>query len=218
MIQQRERPIIFSGPMVRAILDGRKSQTRRVIKDRGWHVANELDDDGWPVVEDDEMPGTWVKIACPYGRPGDRLWVRETFGIWHRGDTTPGGHSYDPVVEYRADGEDPLIPDAPLWEPFKWHPSIHMPKWAARVWLEITGIRAERLLDISEEDAVAEGVYYDTSVDPSGPCKWRVPGTSIGVDSASGAFLQLWDFINAKRAPADASPWVWVIEFDGALP
>lgn len=164
-----ERPIIFSGPMVRAILDGRKTQTRRVVKlnasgraqrkGRNWHLA------------DPECV-----LACPYGVPGDRLWVRET---WQDGN---GG------IYYATDGNTA----AP------WKPSIYMPRWASRITLEVVSVRVERLNEIGEEDAIAEGS--------------QCAGVPASLTNR-GAFAKLWDSINAKTHPWASNPWVWVVEF-----
>jgi len=139
MVAIKERPILFSGPMVRAILDGRKTMTRRVIKypavtvEHDRIIAGRFIDPKTGCVD-----GQFDVIACPYGQPGDRLWVRETYN-------SCGGKPF-----YRADGE--LHPD------WKWRPSIFMPRWASRITLEITAVRVERLKDITIEDAQAEGV------------------------------------------------------------
>lgn len=160
--QSKERPILFSGPMVRAIIEGRKTQTRRIVKpqptfDGKWWVHK-----GYACNDEDEFRGGLPFFSdCPYGHVGDRLWVRET---WAQVEGPPGvihvGH-----VLYRADACDnsgkrwssvrPGDPDGEV----RWKPSIHMPRWASRLTLDVTGIRAERLQDISEEDAIAEGVY-----------------------------------------------------------
>lgn len=168
--QVKERPILFSGEMVRAILDGRKTQTRRVLK------APVMDDipyepleiqlqDGAAIVratsyERGLTPGAigGFRLQCPYGKPGDRLYVRETWGISHHGGATIKGTPHDPYVLYRATNSEPTGDELEnQWEPFKWRPSIHMPRWASRILLEITDVRVERLQDISEEDARAEG-------------------------------------------------------------
>jgi len=190
----KERPIIFSGPMVRAILEGRKTQTRRIRK-----------------------IGTGL---CPHGQPGDLLWVRETWGAIHRGDSSPiRGQPFDAEIVYRVDG-DPDLPDASLWESFKWHPSIHMPKKYARLWLRITNARVGRVQEISKEDAEAEGVYQywanccDTDKWPQG---WPEDAYNpeIGALSSTEVFHLLWDSLNAKRGyPWMNNDWVWVVEFE----
>lgn len=175
----KERPIIFSGPMVRAILDGRKTQTRRAVKPQPLWVASP----GVPFKTMDADPkGT---INCPYGQPGDRLWVRESIHVMqprHDGDTGS--------VLYRADGHGDWIG--------KWHPSIHMPRWASRITLEVVSVRVERLNGISEKDAKAEG-YKSQSImeNPDAGRLW---------------FRDLWQSINAPGSWAE-NPWVWVVEF-----
>src|SRR5262245_50360133 len=142
----KERPILFSGEMVKAILDGRKTQTRRLIM----HQGRPLDDFAFYEVDGDEVrTESGKQLKCKYGQPGDRLWVRETWRVF-------GGHQYEyqqhqPSVLYRADFD--LFDEEGAWRP-----SIFMPRWASRITLEITKVRVERLDGISEEDAMAEGV------------------------------------------------------------
>ena len=202
----RERPILFSSPMVRAILSGRKTQTRRVVKGQALDWLN----DGF-------TPGfvaDYQNRLCPYGQPGDRLWVREAFGIGY--DDGNGGLSAIPwtgsdpqrdgTVVYRADfNEEPDEPRRP------WKPSIHMPRWASRILLEVTGVRVERLQDISEEDAAAEGIHFDRTVPFNGP--WFIePSDPQGYLLASSCYEALWDQINGPGS-WDANPWVWGVEF-----
>lgn len=199
----KERPILFSGPMVRAILDGRKTQTRRVVRpeigagnhvgfsqDLGWHIW-------WDCAHDGPSGPHFTESAplrCPYGQPGDLLYVRETWQLHHTerlGEYGGGPEVLDDVwggavptdeqphstaVLYRATDDDD--------EDWPWRPSIHMPKWAARIWLEITDVRVERLSEISDEDARAEG-YEDA-----------------------------WGFLAGDWASGyDPSLWVWVVSF-----
>jgi len=194
----RERPILFSSPMVRAILYGRKTQTRRVCKGQ-----RELSN-----VRDFQID------RCPYGQPGDRLWVRETWaavhfsidpetGIaddWHGShDIPPGdGGGYWSKL-YAADNH----PTDKEERGFSWRPSIHMPRWASRITLEVTGVRVERLCDISESDASAEGVDFGNTTDPL---------TGEIDRDACEAFEALWESINGAGS-WDANPWVWVVEF-----
>jgi hypothetical protein len=183
-----ERPILFSGPMVRAILSGSKTQTRRVVKPpRGAEFEIEF---GWPVVEcfDLEMR----PIPCPYGTEGTRLWVKETFA-----DTEQAGdHPADAYYVYRADD-----PDWETCEGWRWRPSIFMPRRASRITLEVTDVRVERLQAISEADAMAEGCTHHH--DPGGD------GQNV-----IEQYAYLWDAINAKRGHSWAmNPWVWAITF-----
>ena len=207
----KERPIRFSAPMVRAIIDGSKTQTRRVVK--GWvpcKPENDGESDVWQVYNGDTVAFTFL---CPYGKPGDRLWVRETWAETDRHDGTP-------VVAYRAggcigvgrtqrDGPDHLIrafawDDAPEGG-IRWRASIHMPRWASRILLEVTDVRVERLQDISEADAQAEGV----KVDGNGHA---VRDDVVNVGGARTAFAELWESINGPDSWA-TNPWVWVVEF-----
>lgn len=186
----RERPIIFSGEMVRAILEGRKTQTRRVVKPQPpldeWGVSKPWQTDAFEVNGRD--------YRCPYGLPGDRLWVRETF--------SPDYFDAQSRHAYRADwtlesGE--FVPEP------KWTPSIHMPRWASRITLEVTDVRVERVQDISNSDIYAEGIL------PPDPDE---PGPYDPDEGARSAFKDLWWSINAKRGYGwEKNPWVWVVEF-----
>jgi len=213
-----ERPILFSGEMVRAILDGRKTQTRRIAKGiPSWdHLGKDImdwdlsgvyqEDDGrWILeIQTDVDDSTREEIKCPY-EIGMRLWVRETCmdldrtGVEHRNE-----HGNLMRFAYRADCPAGSVGDSARKDyGLKWRPSIHMPRWASRITLEITSVRVERVQDISEEDAKAEGI---TDSFPEMECNSDRP-------FAEG-FSNLWDSINAKRGFGwDKNPWVWVIEF-----
>lgn len=187
----RERPILFSGPMVRALLAGTKTQTRRIAKPIKHPDLGNLYDAGAFVLE--REPQHVIDRACPYGKPGDRLWVRETwaFGI----HAMAAKRDEDGPFVYAADGTT----QGRLGD--RWRPSIHMPRNACRLVLEIGGVRIERLQAISEADSWAEGIpskglqFYDGR-----------PAT------AKDAFESLWNEINGPAAWA-ANPWVWVVEF-----
>ncbi|HDR9062236.1 TPA: hypothetical protein QDB03_003871 [Burkholderia vietnamiensis] len=217
----KERPILFSGPMVRAILEGRKTQTRRIVKPTGAHHIFQFR--GREEARGtDEPTGEWAwcraerviseHIRCPYGKPGDRLWVRETHDVNRLGsETFPDGRTrlYAGIAYQADDGRHEAdISDsqcraieAKTWR--GWTPSIHMPRWASRITLEITGVRAERLQEISQDDAEAEGIDFLRSV----------PDAYETLD-ARGLFRCLWDGLNAARGHGwDANPWVWAIEF-----
>ena len=200
----RERPILFSGEMVRAILDGRKSQTRRLVVGPKRHGGGDVQwadrgDVGLhsPAPEENaprvfgalfrnSSTGADRLIACPYGQPGDRLWVRET---WRNTSDRTGEPSHPPY-EYAVDYQG-------VRNIGRWRPSIHMPRAASRITLEVTGARVERVQDISEDDAIAEGIDRDDSV--------FAPRT---------AFSVLWQELNGGRGYGwDRNPWVWVIEF-----
>jgi hypothetical protein len=197
----KEHPILFSTPMVRAILEGRKSQTRRIIKPQpfGTIMPHQLKDDGF---FREEHIGKWLWETkegeylkhCPYGQSGDILWVRET---WR-----PKGHNF-PIgypFEYRATAEEDGVP---IDEP--WKPSIFMPKEVCRIRLEITNIRVEKLQDISEEDAIAEGIslpnYADQAI------------KDVHYPEPSTIYSLLWENINGDGSWA-LNPWVWVIKFN----
>jgi hypothetical protein len=203
----KTRPILFSGPMVRAILKGRKTQTRRVVKMRvcgGRMIEAPADDDA-----------AWVQRVAhnPYGEPGDRLWVRETFCIesskevayeppftdgrpirhhddehWGAWWQQPHYRATDPVPELEIGTGEPGV---------KWRPSIYMPRWASRITLEIRAVRVERLQDITPADAISEGC----------------PGGEHGDRYAAiDQYRALWESINGLGS-WDANPWVWVVEF-----
>lgn len=190
-----ERPILFNGEMVRAILDGRKTMTRRVLKPQPDKSIM------FPVV------GQYFQKPCPFGVPGDRLWVRETW----RPDTAWSGSSNGCIIEYRADGEKKEFEKC-LSVPVsnqKWLPSIHMPRWASRITLEITNIRVERLQEITEGDAYREGC----SMDRFTPDDYKNPWCDVTQPIAINNFSSLWNSINGKKHPWESKPWVWVIEF-----
>lgn len=183
----KERPILFSGPMVRAILEARKTQTRRIVKPQ-FSVFHSIHADA-SISTNRIFRGAYQRIRCPYGQPGDRLWVRETWKEKKRHQLSYIGL---PAIEYAATGES-VGP---------WKPSIFMTRWASRLTLEIVRVRVERLRDISEEDAMAEGVYPMKGIEPSGS-EW---------ESCKLGFAELWQFINGPDS-WDSNPWVWVIEF-----
>jgi len=197
----KERPILFSGAMVRALLAGTKTQTRRVVKQKHlpWlenSVLNFLD-------------GKWNQRPLPYGQPGDRLWVRETF----RGCRAYEVQGYAPKdwgnkpIWFEADGTPPGRPEQ--WA-LRSRPSIHMPRWASRITLEVTSVRVERLQEISEADAVAESVTPKWEPGCSGRLMEAIGGYSFR--PAASAYADLWESINGEGS-WDANPWVWVIEF-----
>ena len=210
----KERPILFSAPMVRAILEGRKSQTRRVVKPQpfaGWYPSKCTN--GWGFCHPQgEAPA--VLFQCPYGVPGDRLWVRETWAYFNADEDLYQKNKG--ALAFRATWDS----DRCEWPQFaraisyipgdRWRPSIHMPRWASRITLEITDVRVERLQEISEEDALAEGVR-EIGGNFEGCYEFcdRLSGTN-----ARDCFGRGWDSINAKRGSGwDANPWVWAISF-----
>lgn len=231
----QEKPILFSGPMVRAILEGRKTQTRRVVSKSNSETAApwdrlEFDESKWPkdlgfgflpdangfkkggylhvptrphADDSQDDPDDWTRNRVyPRWEIGDRLWVRETWGLF---DTEPKDGPERAHVYYRAS-------DGNLHECRYqlWRPSIHMPRWASRITLEITDIRAERLQEISEEDAVAEGAMYHDGLG-IGHSGWRHDYGDV-FSTAKSSFWHLWESINGKGS-WDVNPWVWAISF-----
>ncbi len=226
----KERPILFSAPMVRAILAGTKTQTRRALKTQ-------------PVWDDPERPDRWTwrgrrGIAawgpkdhrpsicalhhgllpeCPYGQVGDRLWLREAWGAEF------------PEIRYRADSTAKYLePDDPhradlmrLYDKQRgdWRSSIFMPRWASRITLDITSVRVERLQDISEADALAEGAcrFKDLllGTPAANPCRWSMESpenTDQCLSTPYWAFANYFEKVNGSGS-WDANPWVWVVEF-----
>ena len=209
----RERPILFSSEMVKAILDGRKTMTRRVVKDTcpfvtGAYFDEETERWYWTTrAERDRLPTDLCLGKCPYGQPGERLWVRESFWAVEVEDQGIGNQFLVYDEEFVGSNPKPkeLRPTLHLLaQPLRWghHPSIHMPRWASRITLEITAVRVERVQDISEEDAVSEGVAF---------CNHGVEHD--GRHYRCG-FRALWDSINAKRGYGwENNPFVWAISF-----
>lgn len=189
-----KRPILFSAPMVRALLDGSKTQTRRVLKLPNGHRWDELQGgEASGNIETDKWPGTWhaSEFRCPYGQPGDQLWVKET----HWRDDEDG------AILYAADPDDFAIvhqnrleTDSPR---YNWKPSIFMRREYSRITLEITDVRVERLHEISRGDAMAEGCPFPNMAMGDDPRKW---------------YADLWNAINGTGS-WDKNPWVWVVEF-----
>lgn len=194
-----EHPMLFSSEMVRAILEGRKTQTRRVIKpqpsliDQVLHWNHKAK--GILRYGSLEYMGKELPLCCPYGKVGDLLWVRETYC---GEQTTYTKRHKMHCVAYKAD-EGYRCGELKQYKG-RWRPSIFMPKWAARIWLEITGIKVERVQDISRKGAEAEG------------CKECSDGT--GWYGAEVQFCKLWDSLNAKRGYGwSENPFCWVLSF-----
>jgi len=190
----KERPILFSGAMIRAILAGQKTQTRRAAKPVKHPDLGNPYDPGALVSELQHVIGR----ACPYGKPGDRLWVRETWSTHACFDHLPPGEC-PKSIHYWADGEI---------KTGKRRPSIHMPRWASRILLEIVSVRVERLQSISEADAEAEGC----AAEPCDHKRQSCEDAGCCGPTAVGAYRCLWDSINGEGSWA-ANPWVWVVEF-----
>jgi len=215
-----DRPILFQGAMVRALLSGTKTQTRRLVKPQfppdaepeemcattpeGWQAAGHSGR-WWNACDGDEQKA----VPCPYGQPGDRLWVRESF--------MHNPAEYEPLVSNSV----PLVPAETFYmadhtgdsRGLGWKPSIHMPRKLSRITLEIVGVRVERLRAITEADAQAEGVERD------GESFWRgyAKGHYDLFPDARGSYASLWVSINGEGS-WDANPWVWVVEFKRITP
>lgn len=234
MTTSHTRPILFSGPMVRALLAGTKTQTRRALRMQPSEEDGDLvcgtyhptivrhggEEPGQETFGAFTGDGRWA-LRCPYGIAGDLLWVRETARCIaesiHYGknvgrldvDYAAGGsRSFDFALDSQS---------RPRWFPKqnrktdgtqRWQPSIHLPRWASRITLEITGVRVERLQDIRDADAVAEGI------ERSGECNWRdyLDHPHNDFTSARRSYRSLWEAINGAGSWG-ANPWVWVIEF-----
>lgn len=206
----KERPILFSAPMVRAILDGSKTQTRRVMRPQmvygnvcgifpSWYLPTGPDSGTlWPNGKEK------ILSMCPFGHPGDRLWIRETFihepadYCWEASVSIPCRPAH---TVYRADSDPTGKANGAGWTP-----SIHMPRALSRITLEVTGVRVERLNDCSQADAVAEGAP------PSHPSIDAVSRQFGYEDFSRSWYAQLWEQINGPGS-WDANPFVWVIEF-----
>lgn len=204
--ETKERPILFSGPMVRAILDGRKTQTRRVVKPqpKAPHLGYMATDGGALQCGADYPDGDDDFVRCPYGVPGDRLWVRETWMPFDRdhwvGETRCAYRANSSIEgeairqEYVSAGRD-----------YRWRPSIHMPRWASRITLEVTDVRVERLQEIQYPELRREGFEPEGSehMDPGLACLTK--------------FRSTWNQLNADRGFGwDSNPWVWVVNFKQA--
>ncbi len=194
-------PIIFSMPMVRAILGGVKTQTRRIAKlNAAGRVARK--GKNWHPNDPEAI------LACPYGEVGGILWVRETWQgpLWDDDDPYPENGYSPKYCQYKADGgKTPCFEDAEGMIRERWRPSIHMPKWAARIHLKITRVRLERLQRISYEDAKSEGVEF-----------WRNTETLKGLPPCSCHYYEfedLWAHINGRRS-WNFNPLVWVVDFE----
>ena len=219
----KEHPILMQGWGVRAILDSRKTQTRRVIKPQAWSYANDvLGQQQIYARSGPEDFGDPTPIRCPYGQPGDLLWIRETWAIlWTEYEPDLGETIEDVphIIEYRADTESAYPGDWQTEEARgndyapKWCPSIHMPKKYARIWRRVTDIRVERVQAISEADAQAEGIRrLQDFGDNTNFASWSDGTMSWNFPTAREAFADLWDSINAKPKLSKRNPWTRIPE------
>lgn len=210
----KERPILFNAPMVRAVIDGSKTQTRRIMKPQPTLCADGKGHQ-WPssvfqTMVDVEGPTGFQGVGCegmpadasPYGSHRDRLWVREAVA------------DIGPRLTYRAD-----VDDGAHCKVKKWTPSIHMPRWASRILLEIVNVRVERLNNISEVDAIAEGIIENEGMRPTDPRlqrfwrDYRLSGDgTFCVRDPIASYRSLWESINGPGSWG-TNPWVWVVEF-----
>ena len=194
----KEHPVLFSGAMVRAILEGRKTQTRRVVKPQPecatacggltWPISSPLRGNGIKIYLDNGRNLSTTLSLCPYGKPGDRLWVRETW-LPFDADHVIGGKEWAYRADCGADSEALRLEMG-----YRWRPSIHMPRRASRITLEVTDVRVQRVQEISAEDIQSEGIEL--------------------VGNYRAHFRELWDSINSARGYGwSTNPWVWAISF-----
>lgn len=216
------KPILFSTPMVQAILSGSKTMTRRIIKpqpnDNGVSYMPNAPLDWEQVYKEDWKPwkfetdeGEYFSKFCPYGEPGDILWVRETWQPWLRGE---GVYGWVELIKFKADGFELPVKHLKDYSKSGWHdrPAIYLHQKYARLFLKIKSIRVERLSNISEADAKAEGV--EIIKHENGRPLYKPYGTDhYGFARPSNSFCTLWNQINGPGS-WDINPWVWVIEFE----
>lgn len=210
----KERPILFNREMVRSVLSGIKTQTRRLINPQpispGQGAYFDAYNGGpqWNWWAQDNKQYLSQIIRCPFGKPNDRLWVRETWmHIDDEGDKFDG---LGTQIYYRAEQSKNSLEYART-QSLAWHPSIHMPRWASRILLEVTGVHVERVQDITEENAKNEGVglYFE-----DGSSGWgQYDSTHPSDYSHRWGFKRIWDDLYSERNSWGLNPWVWVIEF-----
>lgn len=221
-----EKPILFSAPMVQAILEGRKTQTRRAIKSLEYFggLGDENDPscygrayvNGYSFLVNETQDPNNNQIPCPYGQIGDELWVRETwqgfrqtnyeYDEWEEMESPKDRHEYIYTPVYRADGKN---------HPEKWQPSIFMPREYSRIQLSITDVRVERLNDISDDDAMWEGADVWAENPDNRPVSPN--GCIDKYNNCKQAFEALWESINGAGS-WDQNPWVWVVDFERVKP
>lgn len=233
-VQAKERPIIMSGPMVRALMREHepKTVTRRVVK-VPWKGSKKtypyepyyVEEDGRLLYADEYGDYHNIEPTCPYGKPGDRLYVREAFAFGRGYDTWPPRDVPDVcdddgrmLVWYKADGGTNYDHGVDVVEAGRWRPAIHMPRWACRLVLEVTNVRVERLEDITPEECMREGIEEFSLAVVGHPGAWAVPGTrkkpNRGTSDPREAFVQLWEFVNGQGSwERDKHKWVWAVGF-----
>lgn len=224
----KERPILLSASNVRGIIEGRKTQTRMKLNPQPWSEAELCGGAGygwsqkgkesknfhWNTTE--ETLAKSLHAHCPYGVPGDRLWVKETWCAWDTTDEEQEANEVSGNAEYLAEigicRWNITYRADPRRHAEKWRPSIFMPRWASRITLEIEAVRVERLIEIATEDCIAEGIYQQGG-------QWIIDGsvTGLGWMQPEGAYRELWESINGPGS-WDANPWVWVIQFRRITP
>jgi hypothetical protein len=217
----REIPILFSTPMVQAILAGNKSMTRRVVKNK---VFQQWIDAGMSDEAMKNPDNNWID-ACPYGQAGDILWVRETWcELW---EIDGNDQTIEGTEKYYYAADNPTFPftgflrdDGTYKDYPAWRPSIHMPRSVARIFLEVTNVRVERVQDITEEDAITEGTSPERALEIGGeqftPTFYDPDGQNVR-PNYKDAFSELWDSINERRGFSfQSNPWVFVVSFEVA--
>lgn len=220
------RPLLFSASMVRALLAGTKTQTRRALKYQPIDIMPMPEQLGrqWVTLDQREPEAKGKVVRCRFGLPGDLLWVRETWRVSNKNDglaprdlphargmtvmfAAGGSRAHDDTGQYVNDDAYPeSLPD---WAG-KLRPSIHMPRWASRITLRITDVRVERLQEITEADAIAEGIRRAGR-------RWEAKEICVTPISASDAYRGLWEYINGPGSWA-ANPWVWAVAFERVKP
>ena len=235
----KERPILFSAPMVRALLADTKTQTRRIVKHPHAAEVDVWADEGngrWGMgVQEAGVSARMDAMLCPYGQPGARLWVRETWRLsscgrhyptqkttayveWKDRQSTDRQHQQEWAC---SDSESEALLEKQRVG--TWRPSIHMPRWASRIDLEVAGVRVERLQAISDADAIAEGIERvrgrDVPAAMGGNVQmWRDYLNPDGWQATpAGSYRTLWESINGPGSWAE-NPWVWVVEFKRVAP
>lgn len=218
----KERGMIFNGEMVRALLDGRKTQTRRAVSDRHLHMIDVASQAGecYPLDSgtDHSNSQSYYREWCPFGTVGDRIWARETFATLEPGSYEPVKPQQGYCQELRYAATDRLAKSDSDIRGYKWIPSLHMPRWASRILLEITDVRVERLNSINYRDAVSEGLVQEeynwhSSEYPLDDIAFRTSWESKRrYSSPQECFKDLWQSIYGEES-WQANPWVWVIEF-----